>query len=456
MNPQEIEILLQQGEGYNLEFKEGYSKTIAEEVCAFLNSTGGTLIIGVKDDNSVCGTDFDNSRRSQLQQSIDAINPRPSVSIQEIKYGEKKLVVIECGTGSQKPYIFSGSIFIRNGANTQKLTSAEEMRDFFQQQLKVFFDESPCFSLNYPDDFDSIQFSAFLKDALITTSLPEKAFLQNLKMFTEDEKVKNGAALFFAKDVNKHFEHATLRCLLFKGNDKRYIIDDKEFRGNLINQFHEAINYIKSKLELRYEIESQGSGPRKEILEIPEIVFKEAIINALAHRDYYEKGAKIHIEIFDNRVEISNPGGLVSAISLKDFGKKSISRNPLIFGLFHRLHLVEQAGTGIQRMRDVMKENNLPEPIFSTEGMFTVTLYRPVDFDRWIEKQGSKLTENQTKILKAIRANKEVTIKALAPIIGISETAIENNIQKLKSLNVLNRIGSDKEGRWDIYFPELQ
>ena len=64
---------------------------------------------------------------------------------------------------------------------------------------------------------------------------------------------------------------------------------------------------------LRYEIEAQGSGPRKEILEIPEIVFKEAIINALAHRDYYEKGAKIHIEIFDNRVEISNPGGLVSA-----------------------------------------------------------------------------------------------------------------------------------------------
>ena len=450
MTIKEIDLLLQQGEGYNLEFKEGYSKSIPEEVCAFSNSAGGIIIIGIRDNNSVCGIHFDNKHKSQLQQSIDAVNPRPEFSITEHKYQDKTIVLIDCKSGSRKPYLFSGCVYVRNGANTQKLTTAVEMRDFFQQQQQLFFDESPCKSFNYPADFDSTQFKRFLKMAKVTTSLPEPAYLKNFSLFSENDILKNGAILFFAKDLSKHFEHAMIRCLLFKGTDKRYILDDKIYTGNVIQQFDDAVLYIKSKLELRYDIESQGAGPRKEILEIPELVFKEALLNALAHRDYYEKGAVIHVEIFDDRIDISNPGGLISAISLKEFGKKSISRNPLVFGLLQRAGLVEKAGTGIQRMRKLMTDEGLAEPVFSTEGMFTVSLYRPINFEKWIAKAMEKLTTNQIEIIKAIHKNKRVTIKELSKRIKISDTAIDNNIQKLRNLGIIERVGSDKDGYWQV------
>ena len=102
------------------------------------------------------------------------------------------------------------------------------------------------------------------------------------------------------------------------------------------------------------------------------------IINALAHRDYYDKGARITIELFPDRVEITNPGGLVSAITPKDFGTKSHSRNPLVFGLFERINMVEQVGSGISRIKDELKTNKLALPEFRIEGMFSLILKRPI------------------------------------------------------------------------------
>jgi ATP-dependent DNA helicase RecG len=171
--------------------------------------------------------------------------------------------------------------------------------------------------------------------------------------------------LFFAKNVQSYIDHATIRCVLLKGTDKRYILDSKEITGNLVVQYGEALKYIISKLNLRYEIESQKGGPRKELLEIPETVFREALVNALCHRSYYDKGAVIMVEIYDDRVEISNPGGLISVITQQEFGTKSFSRNPLIFGLMQRIDLVEKVGSGIKRMRDTMKGANLRTPYLS-------------------------------------------------------------------------------------------
>ena len=185
----------------------------------------------------------------------------------------------------------------------------------------------------------------FKQAAHITLNTPNEQIFKNLKLLTVDNHFKNGAVLFFGKNPEVFFEKAILRCVVFKGIDKRYIIDDKFFGGPLYVQYSKAIQWLKEKTNLRYDIEGQGAGPRKEIWEIPETVFKEAIINALAHRDYYDKGATIIVELYDDRIEISNPGGLVSAIKPADFGKRSHSRNPLIFGLFALMQLVEQVGS---------------------------------------------------------------------------------------------------------------
>jgi ATP-dependent DNA helicase RecG len=103
-----------------------------------------------------------------------------------------------------------------------------------------------------------------------------------------------------------YFDSAITRCVAFRGLNKTYIIDDKAFGGPLYNQFINAMEWLHGKLDVAYDIEGQGSGPRKEIWEIPENVFKESLTNSLSHRDYYDRGATITVELFDDRVEFSN------------------------------------------------------------------------------------------------------------------------------------------------------
>ena len=264
--------------------------------------------------------------------------------------------------------------------------------------------------------------------------------------------LKNGSNLFFAQNPEQFFEKEVIRCVAFDGIDKRYIVDDQTMSGTLYRQFLQAMVWIKYKLNIRYDIEGEGSQPRKEIWEIPETVFKEAIINTLAHRDYYDKGARITIEVFNDRVEISNPGGLISGIPKNEFGKRSLSRNPLIFGLFERIRMVEQVGSGIGRMKDLMIEADLTEPEFNTEGIFTVTVRRPFNFNRWVDKWVDNLTDNRVNIIKAIHENSKVTKRELEEEVGLSATAIDNNLDTLKDLGLIERIGSAKGGHWKINY----
>ncbi|MFM7547051.1 MAG: ATP-binding protein [Synechococcales cyanobacterium] len=183
--------------------------------------------------------------------------------------------------------------------------------------------------------------------------------------------------------------------------------------------------------------------------EIPETVFKEAIINALAHRDYYDKGAVINIEVFDDRVEISNPGGLVSAIPESEFGKRSHSRNPLIFGLFARMHFVEQVGSGIGRIRDLMKEAGLPLPVFQKEGIFTVTLYRPGNVSGQTTLKTTLKTED--RIIEILSLNPQASRTEMADALGgITEDGVKYQLNKLKKQGRIARVGPDKGGYWEV------
>jgi len=449
MTPQQIQSLIQQGEGYNVEFKQSASKEIAEEICAFANAAGGTLLIGVDDKGVIIGASLDNQNKSRLQDTLKKIEPNFPVTISEVKIQDKTVIAIECQSGNQKPYTVSGAIIIRNGPNSEKITSVQRMRDFFQQSDRIFFDEAECKSFNFKKDFNQTYFQEFLQASNISNNLEQDTILQNLKLFTENNGIKNAAALFFSLNPQKHFEWATTRCTLFKGIDKHHIIDDKIFGGNLINQYDEALKYIYSKMNVEYVI--KDAKPRKEIWEIPDVALKEALINALAHRDYYERGARITIEIFENRIEISNPGGLVNSIPKNQFGKRSLSRNPLIFGLFQRLNLVEQIGSGINRIKNAMVEASLEEPLFNLDGMFSVTLFRPISFEKLMETYWSPFLNNsQYQILWEIYRNNKITKSQLIPILGIGKTAIDKNIEKLKELGILERIGSDRSGSWKI------
>jgi ATP-dependent DNA helicase RecG len=326
------------------------------------------------------------------------------------------------------------------------------MRDFFQQSDKIYFDDASCIDANKEKDISQENIKTFRFEAGLVNATSDEQLFTNLKLIANDGHLKNGTVLFFGNNPEQFFERAVIRCVVFDGIDKRYIVDDKVMSGTLYQQYQQSMIWLKSKLDVRYEIESEGGNPRKELWEIPEIAFKEIIINSLAHRDYYDKGARITIEVFDDRVEISNPGGLISAVPRNEFGKRSASRNPLIFGLFERMRLVEQIGSGITRIRDVMNDEGLTPPEFSIDGMFTVTLRRPFDFEKWVEKWVENLTENRVDILKNIHKNSKITIRELSDNIGLSLSAIDKNLLFLKDLGILERMKGAKGGYWVIHF----
>jgi len=450
---EDIKNIAASGEGYNAEFKirvPANVRKLTEEICAFANSAGGTLLIGVDDNNVLQGTTIDNGKRSAIQNSIHEITPVFNCSIYSVIVDGIEIWVIEVPSGKNKPYVLSGAIYVRNGPNTQKLTTVEEMRDFFQQANRIYFDEAPCVGFDFTSQIDINNLDEFKAEANLSPRVPDEQIFNNLKLETQDGTFKNGAVLFFGSSPQDFIDTAVIRCVAFDGLNKRYIIDNKIMTGPLYVQYKAAIQWLKTKLDIRYKIEG-STGPREEIWEIPKNVFKEAIINALSHRDYYDRGAKITIELFDDRVEITNPGGLVSAVSPKDFGKRSHSRNPLIFGLFARMRMVEQIGSGIGRIKDLMKDEGLPPPEFSYKGMFTVLLRRPFDFEKWVNKWVNKLSNNRVAIIKAIHQDHKITKTALADILGISPTALDNNIEYLKDAGLLDRKGT-KGGTWILHY----
>ncbi|MEI6090929.1 MAG: RNA-binding domain-containing protein [bacterium] len=395
LTKEDIISIVTSGEGYNAEFKvrlPNKIKEIASEVCAFANAAGGVILIGVNDKNTIIGTHIENDKRSSVQNSINEINPHIDASLYCVNTEGKEVWVVEVASGSQKPYILSGTIYVRQGPNSQKITSVEQMRDFFQQSDRIYFDEGQCKDFDIEKDFDNDFFEEFKISAGLTLSVDKQQIFNNLKLAIPEGSFKNGAVLFFAKSPESFFEKSVIRCVAFEQTNKTNIIDDKIYGGPLMHQYQDSMKWLKNKLNVRYEIE--GSGPRKEIWEIPEVAFKEAIINALSHRDYYDKGGRITIELFPDRVEITNPGGLLSAISSVEFGKKSLSRNPLVFGLFERMDMVEQIGSGIGRIRDEIEKAGLPLPIFKTEGMFTVIFQRQTQFSSEKTEKPSEITDN--------------------------------------------------------------
>jgi len=158
------------------------------------------------------------------------------------------------------------------------------------------------------------------------------------------------------------------------------------------------------------------------------------------------------VKIFDDRVEIVNPGGLPDGLKSADFGRVSIRRNELLCDVFHRLEIVEKAGTGIKRMRDAMKSENLPPPKIGADNFFFITLRRLLIGSSAAGDGGQLKTSEKTseKIIQIISKNSKITIAELATIAEVAPRSIERNIQNLQRLGRVRRIGPDKGGHWKV------
>ena len=177
LNTENIQSLIDSGEGYNVEFKvrvPSKVRELTEEICAFANADGGYLLIGVDDNGQVVDTNLENDKRSAIQGSISEISPALHCELYSVNVGNKTVWVIDVPSGKDKPYIFSGSIYVREGANSQKLRTAEEMRSFFQECNKIFFDHIPCHWFNIYTDADAQMIKDFRTEAKLSPSTPRQ------------------------------------------------------------------------------------------------------------------------------------------------------------------------------------------------------------------------------------------------------------------------------------------
>jgi len=371
ISQKDLDILLREGEGSMLEYKESLSSSLARELVAFANSAGGKILLGVRNDGTVVGVRDSNDIRARVQDIARNCDPPVNVVVEPVG----KVLAISVRESDGKPVQCSEGFFWRQGATTQKL-SRDEIRDFFRNEGAVRFDLTICPKFRYPEDFDRDKFAAWIKESQISRRGRIEDILVNIEAAERSGGkliFRNAGVLFFAKNVRHFFPQAYITCLLARGADKVHILDRKDFDGGVVADIEDALRFIARNTRVAYHIERLR---REEIPEYPMAALREAVTNAVMHRDWFNEGANVFVEIYSDRIEISNPGGLPKGMLPSDLGHKSVRRNPLIADLLHRIEFIEKAGTGIKRMRDEARAKGCPEPRFETTGFFTAT-FRP-------------------------------------------------------------------------------
>lgn len=361
MRPASLEILLQEGEGTRLEYKESLSSSFAREVVALANTLGGKILLGVRDDGTISGVVDSNEMRARIQDIARNCDPSAKVLVERV--GE--VTVVTVFESDAKPVQCSDGFFWRQGAVTQKL-SRSEIRDFFRRDGAIRFDLSLCPAFRYPRDFDRSKLDAWLDRSRITVRQPVEDILVNIEAAerTEGKLIfRNAGVLFFAHEPRRFFNQAYITCLLFKGHDRVHILDRKDFDGGIVSDIEESLRFIERNTRNAYRIEKLQ---REEIPEYPMAALREAITNAVMHRDWFNEGANVFVEIYDDRVEVVSPGGLPAGVIASDLGSRSVRRNALIADLLHRIAFIEKAGTGIRRMREEALRHGIQLPAFTT------------------------------------------------------------------------------------------
>ena len=413
-----LKSILKKGEDHRTEFKENVYKKLDKEIVAFANTSGGKIYVGITDEGKIKGINITNGLKSQIENIAKNCDPKISVSFQEMK--KEKVLIVEIEESKKKPHRCSSGYYIRSGATSQKLNS-EEIRDFMEDEERIKFDKVPCKEFDFKKDFDKEKLFSFMdRTELKYNKRSYIQILENLKVAKKQgSKIifNKAGVLFFSKNLDKFFPHAEISCALFKGTDKYHdIIDRKIFNRDIINNIEDSVSFLKKHLRLEYHF-PKGQLRRKEILEIPEDALREALVNAVTHRNYLKEGIPVTVEIFEDRVEIYNFGTLPKDLKRSDFGKRSSPRNPLIAHLMLRAKYIERMGTGIRKMRRLVKKAGLKPIKFNFTTFTTLTFYRnPLS--------GGIIKSPEVIAMKGL-------IKKLSITLGVTEKKVNSLLQIL-------------------------
>lgn len=351
MNETELLAILARGEDSRHQFKENFSNvdSLAAELVAFANSGGGMLIVGANDAGEVLGlTAADINRLNQLLSNAASQSVRPPINpiSLNVQTARGLLMVIQAPDGLNRPYTDNqGRIWVKSGADKRHVTAREEMQRLFQQAGLVYADEVLVAQATVADiDHRALAeyFENRYREPLDETGQSLERLLQNMGL-ARDGVLTLAGLLLFAKKPERFRPAFLIKAVAIPGRDlheTRYL-DSEDIFDRLAGQYQRGLAFIKR--NLHYVQGDQGINSLG-ILEIPEIVFQELLVNALIHRDYFIS-APIRVLVFADRVEISNPGHLPNHLTVEQirYGLSNM-RNPLLAS--HATHLLPYRGLG--------------------------------------------------------------------------------------------------------------
>ena len=447
--------LIRQDENENLEFKEQWNDHGLEVLAAFVNTKGGTLLVGVKDNGMVIGwTGDDRAQQRVINQVVEILRVQPAVSVQ--KEQGKSVLVIEVKPSSTL-VACRGRYYQRVG-NTTREIPAEQLGHYFIAKLGVQWDSvTNGYSLDLIDPVAVKRFLEFTRTRLPFARGEESIenVLQNLDLM-RDGNVSRGAVLLFGKNPQALFINSQIHMGRFR--DDITIIDDKLLKGNLFAQLEGAVQLFRTYLQVRYEFEgtSREDEPlsamqRREIWDYPIEALREAVVNALIHRDYFVTGAEIQIRVYDDRVVITNPGGLPEGITVEELRcehHRSLPRNALLAQVFYYGELLEKWGTGTSRMIALCRKHGIPEPDFSAHpDWFSVTFTKDIYTEGRLIALG--LSERQVKAVRYAKEHGAITNKAYREYSTVSASVALRELNDLCSRGIFLKKG--KTGRSTEY-----
>ncbi|MCQ6963687.1 AlbA family DNA-binding domain-containing protein [Methanolobus chelungpuianus] len=376
-----ISQLITMPEGKTLEFKRDISspKNIIKTLVAFANTAGGRLVIGVEDDTrEVRGVVNPLDEEERLCDLIaDGIAPRLVPNVELMSIEDKTLLSVEVYPSGQRPHWVKKEghdegVYVRLGSTNRK-ADRELIAELKRTSAGTSFDELPLPDLSV-EALDIVAAKELFKGK---RELGEREIV-SLKMLAEEQGhlvPTIGGVLLFGKEREERFPDVWIQCGRFEGTTKSVIFDHIEIHEHLPIAVEHVIDFIK-KHSMRGADLSQIK--RRDVWSIPLDIVREAVINAIVHSDYSQIGAPLRVAIYDDRVEIENPGILVPGMTVEDV-KQGVSkiRNRVIARVFRELGLVEQWGSGVPRIFEEAESLQLPEPKIEEIGMrvrFTIYL----------------------------------------------------------------------------------
>ncbi len=445
MNEVKFGQLVEKGESEIVEFKKSTAQLdkALRSICGFLNHRGGVIYFGV-DGSEIVGQDVSDRTLKSISQKIrQRIKPEISPEVRVLTIGENKIVEVEIDEGTNKPYYLNGIAYKRTGTENT-VTPPEELERIILSKKKRYFDSEICEGAG-PEDIDDDAVRWFLRRVKYERNFnvdPETSVWEVLDRLDliKDEKLTNAAILLFGKRPQKFFLQAETRCARFKGTKPvKPFMDMKVFGGSIIDQVSKSLGFVLEHIPM--EVYLVGKPDREERYEYPPDAIREAITNAICHRDY-ETSSNVQIRVFDNRIEVWGCGQLPEPLAPEDLKKdhRSILRNPLIARSFFLLKYIEQWGTGTNDMIDMCMDWGLPEPLFEyVTGDLVVTFGKSRLTEDFLEE--SELNERQKKAVGYVKENKEISNEIYRDINNIGKVVAAKELNELVDKAVFKPVG---------------